>query len=130
MPAPYSRDLRERLLNWYFAGHGTVEQAAVHFVVGPATAERWVSRCRATGERGPRPMGGARSAPKLNAEALEQVRRLVLEEPSRTVEELIDLLIEGGGPSVSPSTLKRGLQKLGLTRKKTRPASKRSRARG
>ena len=130
MPAPLSRDLRERLLEWYFAGNGSTDQAAAHFMVGPATASRWVARCRRTGERGPRAMGGLRVEPLLDSKALETVRRLVEETPSLTVDEIIDQLVEAGGPRVSPSTMKRGLRKLKLTRKKTHLESRPSTARG
>jgi transposase len=130
MPAPYSPDLRERLLDWYFAGTGTIPQAAAHFMVGPATASRWVARCRATGERGPRAMGGVRVEPLLNSEALEDVRRIVEETPSLTVDDIVDQLVELGGPRVSSSTMKRALRKLKLTRKKTRHESRPSTAQG
>lgn len=121
MPAPYSADLRDRLLTWYAAGLGTVEQAAQHFMVGPATASRWVARFRKSGERGPRSMGGVRMAPLLGPTELETVRRMVEEVPSLTVDEIIDRLADAGGPRVSPTTMKRALKKLGLTRKKNAP---------
>lgn len=130
MPAAYSRDLRDRLLDWYFAGTGTVDQAAAHFMVGPATASRWVARCRRTGERGPRAMGGVRVEPRLDSDALETVRRIVEETPSLTVDEIIDQLVEAGGVRVSSSTMKRALRKLKLTRKKTRHVSRPSTAQG
>ncbi|MCA9492155.1 MAG: helix-turn-helix domain-containing protein [Myxococcales bacterium] len=129
MPAALSSDLRERLLDWYAGGNGTIAEAAAHFLVGTATASRWVARWRRTGERGPRPAGGVRVAALLDSEALATVRRIVMETPSLTVDEIIDQLIEAGGPRVSASTMKRGLTKLALTRKKTRRASKRSTAR-
>jgi len=75
-------------------------------------------------------MGGVRVEPLLNSEALENVRRIVEETPSLTVDEIIDQLVDAGGPRVSPSTMKRGLRKLKLTRKKTLHASKRSIAHG
>lgn len=107
-----------------------MEEAAAHFAVGPATASRWVARFNRTGERGPRKMGGRRLPPLLHDAALEQIRQIVAASPSLTVDEIIDELVDAGGPKVGASTMKRGLAKLKLTRKKTPRGSKRSPARG
>ena len=130
MPAPYSRDLRTRLVNWYTAGSGTVLQAALHFSVGEATASRWVVRFKRTQSVEPKPMGGARSAPLLSDADLDAVRRIVADEPSLTLVEIADRLVEdAAGPRVKRQTMSRALKKLGLTRKKTHPGSTRSRPR-
>ena len=130
MPGPLSLDLRTRLVNWYMAGNGTVLQAALHFSVGEATASRWVVRFKRTQSVEPKPMGGARSPPLLSDADLETVRRIVADEPSLTLVEIADRLVEEeAGPRVKRQTMAKALKKLGLTRKKTRHGSTRSRRR-
>lgn len=130
MPGPLSLDLRTRLVNWYMAGNGTVLQAALHFSVGEATASRWVVRFKRTRSVEPKPMGGARSPPLLSDADLDTVRRIVADEPSLTLVEIADRLVEEeAGPRVKRQTMARALKKLGLTRKKTRHGSTRSRRR-
>ena len=86
---------------------------------------------RQTGSFDPRPHGGG-TAPTLDQEALERLRKLVQETPDATLEQQASLGISG-----SIMIVWRGLQKLGITRKKKtlhaterdRPRSRRSVAR-
>lgn len=75
---------------------------------------------RQKGERGdvaPLPHGGGASA-KLSAEHLRQLPDLVAATPDATLDELREQLEKKAGIEVSLSTLCRGLQALGLSRKK------------
>ena len=58
MGAPYSQDLRDRVLAAYDRGMRT-KQVADQFSVSPAWARRVEQRQRESGETTPRPMGGA-----------------------------------------------------------------------
>ena len=130
MPAPLSLDLRTRLVNWYLAGNGTVVQAALTFSVGEATASRWIVRFKRTHSVEAKPMGGARTPPLLTQTDLDAVRRIVEEDPSLTLVEISDRLVEDeGGPRVKRQTMSKAMKKLGLTRKKTRLGSRPSRHR-
>jgi len=129
MPAPYSTDLRTRLLNWYNAGNGTLPAAARHFAVGPATASRWVARFKRTGEIEPRANAGG-VEPMLTDADLASIRTIVEQNPSLTMVEIIAWFVDGGGETVSPSTMGRAVRsKLGFTRKKTHRGSTPSRRR-
>lgn len=118
MPAPLSLDIRARFIAAYEAGEGSLRELARRFKVGPATTNRWWSRYKRTGEMAARPSSGG-TQPVLTEVDLESIDLLVLDHPSLTVAELIERFVEEGGQRVHPSTMKRALKKLNLTRKKT-----------
>jgi putative transposase len=60
MAAPYSVDLRERVVLAVVQGGLSCNQAAARFGVGIKTAIDWVRRFRETGSVAPLPMGGRR----------------------------------------------------------------------
>lgn len=118
MPAPYSDDLRERVVSAYLSGGGTYEEIAARFAVGRATVDRWVSRFRRTESVAPDAMGGDRHS-KLDEEGRGLVRRLVEAQPDITREELVKELA-AHDLHVSKSCVQRALESLSLTRKKRR----------
>jgi len=59
MPAPYSQDLRERVIGFLGLG-GSARAAATRFEVSISRAIRWAQRWRAEGHARPRAMGGDR----------------------------------------------------------------------
>ena len=59
MPAPYSQDLRERVIGFMALG-GSARAAATRFEVSLSSAARWAQRWRAEGHARPRAMGGDR----------------------------------------------------------------------
>ena len=87
MAAPYSQDLRDRVLAAYERGLQT-KQIAELFAVSRAWARRVKQRFRESGERQPRSMGGARVI-KIDEARLAQ---LVAQRPDATTRELRDLL--------------------------------------
>ena len=119
MPAPYSKDLRERVVRAYLDGHGTYAEVADRFGVGEATVDRWVARVRRTGSVDPDAMGGDRRC-KFDEESEALVVALVEEQPDVTRDELVVLLRDRAGLDVSPAGVQRALERLGLTRKKRR----------
>ena len=60
MAAPYSVDLRERVVVAVVEGGLSCHQAAARFDIGIKTAIDWVRRFRETGSVNPLPMGGRR----------------------------------------------------------------------
>jgi transposase len=111
MAAPYSSDLRGRVLSAYDRGMQT-KQIAEAFSVSPAWARRIKQRRRERGELTPRPMGGKRF------EKIERARlaELVARQPDATLEELRERL----GVRCSLSALSAALHALGLSFKKRR----------
>jgi transposase len=59
MLAPYSQDLRERVIGFMALG-GSARAAATRFDVSVSSASRWGQRWRAEGQARPRAMGGDR----------------------------------------------------------------------
>ena len=59
LPAPYSQDLRQRVIGFIALG-GSARAAAVRFDVSVSSALRWAQRWRSEGHAGPRAMGGDR----------------------------------------------------------------------
>src|SRR3954453_7091117 len=58
MPAPYSQDLRERVIGFMALG-GSARAAATRFEVSLSNAARWAERWRAEGHARPRALGAA-----------------------------------------------------------------------
>lgn len=128
MPAPYSNDLRERVVAAYLGGQGTYAEIAERFDVGVATVDRWVSRKRRSGSVAPDPMGGDRHS-KFSPEAEARLAQMVSEQPDITRDELVKCVRDELDLVVSPAAVQRALVRLGLTRKKrlsTPPSETRS----
>jgi transposase len=112
MAAPYSQDLRQRVLGAYDRGKQTKEIAKT-FAVSPAWARR-VKQVRREEDRiTPLPMGGVRVV-KID---LDQLRKLVEQQPDATIPELHQRL---GADRCSESAVGMALSRLGLSFKKRR----------
>ena len=111
MAAPYSQDLRDRVLAAYDRGMPT-KKIAETFAVSKAWARGIKQRRRETGETAPRPMGGA-TVIKIDRVRLAE---LVREQPDATLKELRERL----GIQCAESAICMALKQLGLTFKKRR----------
>lgn len=109
MGAPYSQDLRDRVLAAYDKGLKT-RQIAELFSVSPAWARRVKQRRREEGRTAPRPMGGA------TVIKIDRVRlaALVRQTPDATLRELRDAL----GIKCTEAAVCLALKRLGFTLKK------------
>jgi transposase len=122
MPAPYSQDLRERVIGFMALG-GSARGAAMRFDISVSSAIRWAQRWRAEGHVRPRAMGGDRRS-RLG-EHRARVLQLVARQPDLTLQEIRDALAASCGITVGLSTVHRFLGAHNLTRKKrpyTRPS--------
>ena len=93
MAAPYSLDLRERVVAAVAAGMSRT-QAAAHYQVSPSSAIRWTRRLAETGSPAALPMGGKKPFSLANEEAW--IRARVEEKPDITGRELLAELKERG----------------------------------
>jgi transposase len=109
--APYSMDLRTRVLADRDAGLGSKEVAA-KFRVSRSWVNRLVQRRRETGEVGPRPQTVFKKQAFAGQEA--RVRAQVAAQPDQTLAELREALQS----SASLSSMWRALDRLRLTLKK------------
>ncbi len=117
MPAPLSRDLRDRIVR-AVEGGSSIRQAALRFAVSPSAAVKLMRRFRASGSPAPARLGGHRR-PILEAhEAL--VRSLLDAKADITLVEIQTELARHGVVVGATSTIGRWLRRAGLTRKKSR----------
>ena len=114
MPAPYSQDLRERVIGFMALGGGA-RAAATRFEISISSALRWAQRWRAEGHARPRAMGGDRRSRLREHRA--RVRQLVAQQPDLTVQEIRSALAASCGITVGPSTGHRFLGAHNLTLK-------------
>jgi transposase len=120
MPAPYSQDLRERVIGFMALG-GSARAAATRFEVSMSSAARWRRRWRAEGHARPRALGGDRRS-RLREHG-PKVLQLVAQHPDLTLQEIRSALA-ASGITVGLSTVHRFLGAHKLTLKKrpcTRP---------
>ncbi len=117
MPAPYSDDLRERVVAAYLRGDGTYEEIAESHDLGVATVNRWVSRYRRTGTVSADRMGGRRP-PIVDQAGGKHLMQWLRKNPDLTIDELIERYWEQRQVKVSQGSMSRALARLGLTRKK------------
>ena len=111
MAAPYSQDLRDRVLGAYDRGMKT-KQIADLFQVSRSWARRVKQRRRETGETSPRKMG----SPGVIKVDRARLAELVESHPDATLNELRDRL----GVACATSTISEALKELGLSFKKRR----------
>ena len=114
MPAPYSQDLRQRVIGFIALG-GSARAAAVRFDVSVSSALRWAQRWRSEGHAGPRAMGGDRRS-RLSEHRVK-VLQLVARQPDLTLQEIRSALA-ACGITVGLSTVHRFLAAQNLTLKK------------
>jgi transposase len=122
MPAPYSQDLRHRVIGFIALG-GSARAAAVRFDVSVSSALRWAQRWQSEGHARPHAMGGDRRS-RLS-EHRARVLQLVAQQPDLTLQEIRSALAAACGITVGLSTVHRFLVAQNLTLKKrayTRPS--------
>jgi transposase len=117
MPAAYSSDLRQRIINAYEGKEGSQRQLAKRFQVSLSFVARLIRRYRDTGIIKPQSHGGG-AIPKIQISDLEQLEELVKEQPDALLRELCERWEHKKGVRVSLSTMHRRLQQLRLTTKK------------
>src|SRR3954452_11362052 len=111
----YSTDLRQRVVAAYDAREGTQEQVAARFAVSISWVRKILRQRRETGSIEPRPHGGGH-AKAFDAEAAARLRQAVRDDSDATLEELG----RAAELACSPSAVYRPLDRLGITRKKSR----------
>jgi transposase len=116
MPAPYSQDLRERVIGFVEAG-ASARTAAKRFniSISISTAIRWAQRWRAEGHTKARAMGGDRRSRLTEHRCV--VLELVARQPDLTLQEIRSALA-ASGISVGLMTVWRFLAAHKLTVKK------------
>jgi transposase len=125
MPAPYSLDLRSRVVAALLVGDRTQAEVASQFAVGLATARDWLRRYRATGSV--EPTAQRHGPPRLLSETDDAQIAAYLDADADgtsandlTLDEIADRFAADTGRSVSDATVFRSLVRSRVTRKKRR----------
>ena len=118
MARALSGDLRSRVIAAVDGGMSR-RVAAERFGVGVATAVRWVRAWRTDGRAAAMPMGGDLRSRRIETHR-DAILAAVAAEVDITLVELADPLRRGHGASSAPSTVRRFLDRHGLTVKKNR----------
>ena len=113
--APYSMDLRARVLDAYDRGEGSQEELARIFQVSSRWIQKLLAQRQQTGSIDPRPHRGGRKA-VISGEDIERLRDAVRLKPDATLHELRATL----GITGSIMCIFRALKRLGITHKKRR----------
>ena len=124
--AAYSLDLRERIVDAVERAVGSKREIARLFGVHETYVHKLVRHKRERGDLAPLPHGGGAEA-KLKEGHLMTLTELVAKSPDATLAELRAQIKKAARVEVSITTIWRGLEALGLSRKKspsatTRPA--------
>ncbi len=117
MPAPYSIDLRTRVVSSYENKCGSYRQLATRYHLSPSTVQDWVHLKRETGSVAARPHGGGLTL-SIQGEDREKLRQIHQDNPDGTLAELRQWFQAETSVSTSVTTVHRALSALGLTRKK------------
>jgi transposase len=117
MPAPYSIDLRQRIINAYQTKKSSQTEIAERFQVSLSFVKRLIGRYQQTGSVKPKSHGGG-AISIIKQSDLEQIKQLVNEQPDALLRELCERWEVKKGMKISISTMHRQLQKLQLTTKK------------
>jgi transposase len=115
---PYSKDLRDKVLDAYDRKEGSQRALAARFGIALSTVQGWLRRRRETGAAEPRTAPGA--APKLDAAGRAELRAIIDAHSDGALAEWADALCDRIGIRLHESTVWRYAGRLGLTRKKRR----------
>jgi transposase len=112
----YPKELRVRVVNAIENGDGTIAEISALFGVGSTFVKKMLRWHRAGEDLAPRHGGGP--VARLQDPELALLRDAVQQQPDVTLEEWQRTLVEQRQVTVSPATICRALQRLGLPRKK------------
>lgn len=118
MPNPLSLDLRQRIVQSYRQGEGTVREIAVRFHVSASSVARLLALDRTQEELRPLPHSGGRSKQKLFDEHRQALLQWLEQEPDLTLMQLVGKLEQEYGITVHNSQISRHLRDLNWTIKK------------
>lgn len=114
---PYSLDLRQRVVEAYEQGQGSIAEVAQQFSVSTYFVKKMLRQWRQTGDLAPLPHGGGKPR-SLSARQHQLLKRKVREQSDISLAELQQVLADDESLELHLSTISRALSVLGLPRKK------------
>ena len=122
---PISNDLRTRIVEVYEEGQLSYAKVAERFRVSEGSVKNFVKQWRETGTIAPKPAANGKTF-LIDATGEDVLRGLIEGTTDLSQLELREQLAEETGCLVSQPTISRTLQRLKVTRKKSRDAPKSS----
>jgi transposase len=117
MPAPYSIDLRKKVVETYKSQRITLIDLAQRFKISLNSAKRYVQLERKTGDVAPNLLGKGRPG-KITESGYKLIQEIIGKNPTITLDELSALFYKEKKVKVNRSILSRACKKLNLRRKK------------
>ena len=117
MPAPYSTDLRERIVEAYKSGKGSARMLAKMFDVGKSTVTDYLRLDKLNGNVNPKKATGGQQA-HIDTKGLAFIRKCVEKNPDIMLAVLCEKYFKRRKIKVSTSMMCRALKKMNLRRKK------------
>lgn len=117
MAAPYSLDLREKVIGKYNNGNITQEEVSNIFQIGLSTIKRWLKKYRETGDLNPNYEKQGRPA-RIDERGLKTISNAIKINNTITLKYLSNIYFKKHKVIVGKSVLSRVLAKLNLRRKK------------
>lgn len=121
--APYSLDLRQRIIATYEVGNTSIREVAKQFQVATKTVQTLLKQYRKTGELNHKPLGSQIKSP-LEAHR-EKILEIVSEHPDWALWQYCEEVAEQTGVSVTTGSMCRFFQRHNITLKKRPIAMKR-----
>lgn len=116
MSKAFSKDLRERVVDAYKNGIGTISEIAELFSLGKSTVEKYLSIFRNTGDLTPGKSTGR--PPVLNEQHLSIIKKIVLSAPDQRLQDYCIAFEKTTGMKIAKSTLWDACEFLDIRRKK------------
>ena len=117
MAAPYSIDLRNKIVQVSKSEKLSLSKLAKRFNVSLSSVKRYLNLDRKTGDLSPKVEGKGRPC-KLTASGYKAIQKIIEKKPTITLEELSAVFYKKKQIKVGRSILSRACQKLDLRRKK------------
>lgn len=117
MPAPYSTDLRKRLIKAIEQEKLSIAEAARRFLVSYDFAYDLWKRYQETGTIEPKKVGGNKQ-PKVDQAGEQRIKSWLLEQPDLTLQALCDQYQQEVGVTMGASSMSRALKRMAISFKK------------
>jgi transposase len=121
MAAPYSLDLRERVIRAVDESPLTIDEIAQQFNVSERTIYKWLAQRKESGTLAPKPHAGGRAC-SVDARGEALLGQIVAAQNDRTLDEYAQAYLRERGVRLSRSALHRAMERLNLPRKKKHSA--------
>jgi transposase len=121
MAAPYSLDLRERVIRAVDESPLTIAEVAHQFNVSERTIYKWLAQRKESGTLAPKPHAGGRAC-RVDAPGEALLGQMVAAQNDRTLDEYAHAYFRERGVHLSRTTLHRAMVRLELPRKKKHSA--------